>query len=452
MSEHTRYVKYQLDLFFKNADENIEQLLNTKDFVHHADFLNHYIRNFPTLGDCVYRHIFNTTALHDHYKDYTLQEPLDGGIPEVEKKRRDYLRRKDGPFYIYHYRKYILKKVKPMAEEAESPELKSFLDHWQEKLEKQGHTFQGSAKESVTVRNIAFHLAFALGMDTKTLKEILIKCLLQQVFNPKDHKECIFWYCLDRGLTYREMRREYLDYYRSESFDGLFRNCVEKGIADTPTLVLEADIREMMERGREDFFRYLWRLKYTEELIEAGRKTEFGKVPDERALKWKTPGEVYWENICHFVDEADHRAAETELTEEEYAQRFPSVWQSLRQSCHRKNTDPLLDREMLRSIFSGIDYSKRGIENRKWGVVDMSRTEIIATQFIAHCARCPDGNVPRSTLRRDFQDEVNEDLVNSGLRKLYLRSPFELFVILCFLHEDPFSYFMASWMEAAMDD
>ena len=67
MTDHTRYVKYQLDLFFKNADENIEELLNTKDFVHHSAFLNHYIRNFPTLGDYIYRYIFNNTELCRHY-------------------------------------------------------------------------------------------------------------------------------------------------------------------------------------------------------------------------------------------------------------------------------------------------------------------------------------------------------------------------------------------------
>ena len=448
MTDHTRYVKYQLDLFFKNADGNIEELLNTKDFVHHAAFLNHYIRNFPTLGDYVYRYIFDSTGLCGHYTDYTLENPLDGGIPEVEKKRREFQRKKNSPFYIYHYHKYILKKVKLMEAAGDSPELKKFLDHWQEKLEIQGFVFQCRAKESATVRNVAFHLAFALGMSEKNLKDMLVKCLLQQVFNPKDHLECIFWYCLNRGIPYADMRREYLDYYRSEAFDLRFRDAVEKGIADTPTMVLEADIHQMMESGKEDFFRYLWRLKYTEWLIEAGRKTEFGRVPDARALKWKTPNDVYWENICHFVDVENGTGKNLSLTEEEYAARFPHVWQSLRRGCHEKNGDPLMERETLKVLFSGIDYSKRGIENRKWGMVDMSRTEIIATQFIASCARSPARNIPRSILRRDFLEEVNEDLVNSGLRKLYLRSPFELFVILCFLHEDPFCYFMASWEEA----
>lgn len=450
MTDHTRYAKYQLDLFFKNADENIEELLNTKDFVHHATFLSHYIRNFPTLGDHIYQHIFNSTELREHYADYTLQKTLDGGIPEIEKKRQDYPKSKDRPFYVYHYHKYILKKVKLMAQTESSPELKSFLDRWQEKLEKQGYTFQNSIKESATVRNIAFHLAFALEMDAKTLKDILVRCLLQQVFNPKDHMECIFWYCLDRGISYSCMRKEYLDYYRSDEFDKVFRNSLEKGIADTPTLVLEADIREMMAKGKDDFFRYLWRLKYTESLIEEGRKTEFGKVPDARVLKWKTSCEVYWENICHFVDVENPDAAAIALTEEEYAIRFPDVWQKLRRNCYESNSDPLMDRETLKLLFSGIDYSKRGIENRKWGVVDMSRTEIIATQFIAHCTRGPAKNTPRSILRRDFLEEVNEDLISSGLRKLYLRSPFELFIILCFLHEDPFCYFMASWEAAAL--
>lgn len=454
MSDNTRYAEYQLDLFFKSADARIEELLDTKNFEYHADFLNHYIRNFPTLGDTVYQHIFRSTGLQAHYADYTLRQLLDAGDPKVEQKRKDFHggRSGDTPFHVHYYNKYILEKTEAMTQAGSNEELERFLKNWQKKLGRKGYTFQNDTKESATARNIAFHMAFALDMDVKTLKEILLKCLLQQVVNPKNHMECIFWYCLSHKIPYQQMRKEYLDYYRSEAFDDAYRNALEKGIVDTKTLDLLSDFADVLKKGKEEFCRYLWRLKYTEKRIAEGQKTELGTVSDERALRWKTPGTVYWENICHFVDVEDPSTVKDTPTESGYAARFPVIWNSLRESCYERNRDPLLDRETLNALFGCIDYTKRGIESRKLAFVEMPRTEIIATQFIACCTRGPARNLPRDQLRKRFLKEVNKDLVNSGLRKFYLRSPFELFIILCFLHEDPFCYFMASWEEAARKD
>ena len=456
MSDHTMFIKNQVDEFFKVAEADIEEVLQTAEVEKHNAFMKRYIRVFPTMGDYAYEHIFRSKGLGKYYEDYTLEVSINGiGDTEVEKSRRSYNGSRGKPFYIHYYHKYILEKTKNMEAAGIDPGLKSFLKHWPEKLEKQGYQFMHSTKESVTARNIAFHLAFALGMDTVLLKNILLKCLLQQVFNPKNHKECIFWYCLDNKISYGQMRSDYLDYYNSDAFDEKYRNSVEKGIANTPTQMLEADIRKVMAKSRESFLRYLWRLKYTEKLIAEKQITEFGKVPGERVLKRGTPSDVYWENICHFVDEEDPSIAEKLRTEgeyplvEEYEARFPEIWEQRRKECYEKNQDPLLDMDILKELFSGIDYSKRGIDNRKLKSVDPARTEIIATQFIARCTRGPARDLSRIRLRKDFLKEVNEDLVDSGLRMFYLGSPFELFITLCFLHEDPFSYFMASW-EAAV--
>ena len=217
MSNHTEVIKNEVNNFFKVAEADIEEVLQTAEAEKHNAFMKHYIQAFPTMGDYVYEHIFRREGLGKYYEDYTLEKPVNGtGDARVEKCRRNNSEGK--PFYIHYYHKYILKQVKTMEAAGIDPGLKSFLKYWPEKLEKQGYQFMRSTKESVTARNIAFHLAFALGMDTVLLKNILLKCLLQQVFNPKNHKECIFWYCRAKGMSYGQMRSEYLDYYYSSPF------------------------------------------------------------------------------------------------------------------------------------------------------------------------------------------------------------------------------------------
>lgn len=450
MSEHTLFIKGQVNDFFKAADKGIEEVLQTEEVKKHNEFLKHYIGEFPTVGDCVYEHIFRSEGLEKFYPDYKLEETINGiGHAEVEKSRRNYHGGRGKPFYIHYYHKYILKKTESMKATGMNPDLEQFLKNWQEKLEKQGYQFMRSTKESATVRNIAFHLAFALNMKVTLLKDILLKCLLQQTFNPKNHKECIYWYCLTNKISYAQMRSDYLDHYNSEAFDEKYRYSIETGIANDHTLTLIGDIGEMRKKSKEEFLRYLWRLKYTENLIAEERPTEFGKIPDERVLKRSTPSEVYWDNIICFVAEEDSATVENPPLEEEYAARFPVIWKQRRRECYENNQDPLMDDSILKELFFGLDYTKRGTESRKWNNVDMSRTEIIATYFIAQCTRNPARDLPRTRLRRAFQKEVGEGLVNSGLRPFYLGAPFELFIILCFLHEDPFCYFMASW-EAAV--
>ena len=448
MADNTRYARYQLNQFFQKMDDGIEQALSTRDFEFHNTFLNYYVQHFPTMGELFYQHIFNSTQLRMHYADYTLQEPLGDGLEEVERKRREYPVEKSRPFYVYWYHKYILKKVKPMMEAGINPELKRFLNNWQKKLEVQGYVFQHNAKESATVRNIAFHLAYALEADVMVLREILVKCLMQQVFNPKNHLECIFWYCLEHKIPYDQMRVDYLDYYRSDAFDEAYRNALEKGVVDTPTQILESDLKTVIKMSKEEFFRYLWRLKYTENLIAKEEKTEFGRTPDARALKRRTPSMIYWENLCCFADMEDSSTLSNPLTEEEYASRIPEIWEEVGTACHERNQDMLMDKKTLVELFGELDYTKRGVENRKWSVVDVSRAEFIASYFLACCIRGSARNVSRNSLRREFLDEIDEELEYAGLRRFYLGSPLELFIMLCFLHDDPFCYFMASWKEA----
>lgn len=449
MTDHTRYAKYQLDLFYRQIDEEIDDIMVTEDFARHATFLNYYLQNFPTLGDEVYRHIFKTTGMGAHYTDYTLQMATVDGDPDVEKMRSDYSAKEEVPFYCYYYRKYILKKVNALGKAGGSEELAFFVARWskanQKKLDKQGYLFQFDSEEAATVRRIVFYLAFALEMDTQTLKSILVNCLLQQVLNPKNHKECIFWYCLEKKIPYSRMCRDYLEYYDSDRFDEEYRNTSWKGIQNKSTAQLLSEFRKILEGEEEELFRYLWRLKCTEKRIAQKQKENNSEEPDLRPLKTKTAADIYADCIYCVVE-----ALVSERSERK-PDRFPQLWQEQRKICHQRNRDPLMDRQTLKALFGDIDYTTKRIANRMNSHVSVYRAELIATQFMAFCFREPDQKKSRMARRKDFLDQVQQDLVDAGLRRIYLRAPLELFIMLCFLYEDPYCYFMASWEEALRD-
>lgn len=112
----------------------------------------------------------------------------------------------------------------------------------------------------------------------------------------------------------------------------------------------------------------------------------------------------------------------------------------------------LLPADTLKKIFGGLDYTGLVVENRKSGRAPLSRTDILATVFIGFFSDLFELYPERNNHRRDrlslFRRLVNDDLAECGFYKLYPKSPFDMFIVLCFWQEDPLAYFMASW-EAA---
>lgn len=153
-------------------------------------------------------------------------------------------------------------------------------------------------------------------------------------------------------------------------------------------------------------------------------------------------------------DEQDlsDRKKKRDLSNSVYMKILPLILEKSRKNAYAACTQDLLPKEILVKLFGKLEFTKDMVDKRKRGNVPLTRTEVIATGFISFAynvfAVNPDIKIPAEVLRRTYISHMKPILTECGFRDIYLLSPFDLFTLMCLMHEDPLAYFLASW-EAA---
>ncbi len=371
-----------------------------------------------------------------------------------------------------------------------------------------GEPFVPDTRKANAVRSLMFDLAFALDWDEEVLRNMLRKLLLQADFNPKDPTEAVYWYCLANKISYSRMRSEYLDYIESDDFKEAYALGVPRNSGiNRDTVSFETKLKGIIRKEKEELFCYLWVLKYTNicmtrktpaeiywenfrcfpkevwtgtggdaqetvtdadlrqlELLEPGESVEAGtdlasleaiidaivRLNPEKPRKGSDDGNIDYLFAPSKQNQEDGEAQKVFLySEEEYQKILSLILEKSRKNYYADNKEQLMSPDKLKTVFGNLDYVESKVKNRKSGKAALSRTDVIATKFISFFSDLfelyPDLDKKKRDRWSIFRELVNDDLEACGLYKFYPRSPFELFIILCFWQQDPFAYFMASW-------
>lgn len=490
MGKETEFIRAEVDQAFISFDNQLDAFFHCQDKPGLLAFLENYMRKFPTPADCIRSCLPPDT--------FASGSDLKGFLKEQYKAHR--MRNMDIPQYEALAAQLEAQGEMTPAQAFQfrqdcTEALASFhSSEWRTGLDaKKGYQFLSRADLSANIRNVIFHLAFALDLPQETVSQLLTKGLLQQDFNPKDHKEVIYWWCLKKKIPYEKMVREYFAYYHSVTFDRDYQNqkIITAQLKDTDYLIDSlqtiADISNygsdanMQKRAFTD---YLRKLKMVEAAVaEASPEPEQTSAEDPfdadseasgHSLTRKTPRRIFWESFLDFPLElqgADGQSLKTfdDLREEKGKKvseegknpdrhyfsadiRFRlEILEQFRKSCSHRNEEPLLPQPLLKELFDGISYSEDIVINRCSGKAPISRNLLIATMFIGFFS--DDAYVKKElpdevTALEYFEELVSYDLDSCGMYPLYLRNPFELFLALCFLSKDPLAYFMRSWAQA----
>lgn len=550
MADTTQWITMKVDEFFREIDDEMEKIYVEKNPQRLLQFISDYIEQFPTPARYIYEKIFEKDKdLRDNYTDYTLTTLKPGveGTKSVEKCRKAHQKKeaeypqkletykaekeayekapenhprkpkapdKVWPFYVAFYNDQIIAtalKEKGIVIKSDwkkiiaEPGYQFMQGAWKgigneeaDDLEK-NDAFVPNVKKANTVRRMMFDLAFALDWNKDILSNMLKKLLLQADFNPKDPTEAVYWYCLANGISYSEMRSEYLDYIESDKF----KEAYAVGFAShsdirRDTTYFETKLEGILKKDKGELFFYIWFVKYANNSIARKTPSEIywenfrcfpkkvwtGKLPKAQAVVTKTDinqlklsesrkfeedNETFssLEDIIEAIillnpekarkgsedEHIDYLVAGTHkvflYSEEEYQKILSLILEKSRKNYFADNTETLLPPDKLKTVFGNLVYIGGNVENRKSGKTSLSRTDIIATKFISFFSDLfdmyPELNQKKRPKWSLFRKLVNEDLEACGFYQFYPRNPFELFIILCFWQEDPFAYFMASW-------
>lgn len=113
--------------------------------------------------------------------------------------------------------------------------------------------------------------------------------------------------------------------------------------------------------------------------------------------------------------------------------------------------DVLLSKDIAKKIFADFVITEKGLRTRLslYEKVRVSRKDILFSYFLGETIGLPEEETFEEQSREcsveDFIDSASVFLERRNLHSIYLRNPFDLFLVVCLMHDDPFEYFMANW-------
>ena len=313
--------------------------------------------------------------------------------------------------------------------------------------------------QRVVNRNVVLLLGFALEMAPEDVNDFLTRALKESRIDPKDPFEVICWYCYRFRLPYSK----YEELWNRVAAGRLIRS--EAPVIQESTLHL----RKSMEgiRSERELSDYLSGLKLTShtgrQSVSARKQFDelYGRAcaiaADIRTEAEQEDAETragrFADNIRRSDRLYDYQKAEQIRKAREQYHEYraeeitPADLENILYSAIPKdrNGNLIPMKESLLNIhFSGKRLSRQHISEILDGKGTINRFDIITLCFFVTAKESEDAGSRRS--RYDlFVRTANRYLSGSDMEPLYAANPYESFVLMCMLTEDPLGSFSDVW-------
>lgn len=309
-------------------------------------------------------------------------------------------------------------------------------------------------------RKVVFLLGFGLGMNEEDVDLLLTKALREQSFNAKDPFEVICWYCFKNGYSY----------YR---FEDLYRafECSEPSGLNMPLLFDEATVMArstVMElSGDAALIAFAARLKTkdnrTKLSVSARRcfdklfersKQVAARILNETELRKnkmdlaRTEARLLNDPTVSDSERAARlermRASRTELSPEDITESDleKMICSAIPVDRHGNLTPGKASK--LNSQFAGKRFSRQHISEILAGKADVTRFDIITLSFFIESQSLEEHPNAKERFTH-FITVTNGYLADCSMGSLYITNPYECFVLMCILSEDPLGTYADVW-------
>ena len=264
-------------------------------------------------------------------------------------------------------------------------------------------------------RRTVFLLGFGLNMTDAEVSVFLMKVLKEQDFNFLDPAETVYWYCFHRGLPYAEALQ----------------------------LLDENDFSEETGEKGPDFWNTV--REHPEAYLSNARILRqylafLKECPEE-------PEKVAREAFQGLFDRALKAARQVRQREKESTTGAGDIESVLYSGVPRtgdRNLAPA-DRSMLAGQFGKYRLGRQRLGRLLRGEIPPERFDLLTLLFLDVACRNtagPDGLAEKFC---SYVDEANEMLRKCRLWEVYPVNPYESFLMMCLLTEDPLCAFNDVW-------
>lgn len=309
-------------------------------------------------------------------------------------------------------------------------------------------------------RQVVFLLGFGLRMSVEDVNEFLTKALREQEINFKDPFEIICWYCYKNGYNYLKFEKLWQAYqdtpvnsldvsmiYGEQTIG--FRASASSIHDDLSLLAHLSKLKTAQNVSRIS----VTARKYFDSLYDSAR--------DMVAEMYNcTEEENHMEDVVSYRDKMafNDRLYDYEKQkriEKKVSERYVFTRDDITPSdiehviCsaipidRHGNLLPLRESE-FNEHFHGKKFSRQHLNDILNNEADIERFDLITLNFFLFSQRTEEFSSTTNRYSR-FVDSTNMILTNCGMGELYVANPYECFILMCILSDDPLGTYADVW-------
>ncbi len=314
-------------------------------------------------------------------------------------------------------------------------------------------------------RQVVLLLGFGLSMSVDDVNEFLTKALREQGINFKDPFEIICWYCYKNGYNYLKFEKLWQAYQDTPAnFLDVSVIYSEQTIGlRTSASSIHDDLSLLTHLSKMKTDQNMSRIsvtarKYFDSLYDSARDIVAKKYNDSEEEQHLKDIEFYRKKMANNDRLYDYEKQKRINQKKEDLYVFtrnditPSdiehVICSAIPSDRHGNLLPLKDSK-LNDHFHGKKFSRQHLSDILKGEANIERFDLITLNFFLFSQNSENySNINQRY--SSFVDSTNVILEECGMAELYVANPYECFILMCILSEDPLGTYADVW-EMAYD-
>ncbi len=309
-------------------------------------------------------------------------------------------------------------------------------------------------------RKVVFLLGFGLRMSVEDVNMFLTKALCEQEINPKNPFEVICWYCYKNQYNYLNFEKLWERYHRLKGK----KHSIEK-FYDGYTLGIRNSMFSI--QNNEDLYEYLSEIKENKSLsiMSATSRVHFVSLYNEaRDLVAGLYNQYEEEKHEKALNEYRNKLSfNTRMSDFEKQRRIEEFKAKKKVYCRDEITESDIEQVICAAIpkdhhgnlklgkasklnkqFSGKRFSRQRINNILQCNTEVTRFDLITLNFFIFSQKLDCYPNPKTRYWK-FCDSMNEILEQCFLGPMIVQNPYECFILMCILSNEPLSTYANVW-------
>lgn len=315
-------------------------------------------------------------------------------------------------------------------------------------------------------RKVVFLLGFGLGMSAEDVNQFLTRALCEREINFKDPFETVCWYCYCNQYNYLKYQRLW------QAYEALPPSCGnEDSLVREPTDAFRR--RACHIRTEEELMTYLSTLKVsrTASRMSVSAQRQFAHLYDTaRDLIAEMYNDSEAERRARMLEDYQNRLSHNDRM---YEFEKKNHLEMHREKHHTFTREEITPGDVERVICSAIPADRHGnllpirfsafrdhfgmrkLSRQRLSDIltqetEIDRFDLITLNFFLYSQRVDEYPNPQ-TRYEAFVQSTNRILRSCGMGTLYPANPYECFLLMCILAEDPLGTYADVWEMAYSD-